>query len=110
MNKNSIVVHSYPKIIKGTAEYGQMTNEIIEEQSKDHQFKLYADRLVNFFKYLFPQEIKRYHEIFNKPIWVTEWNLQMSKVTGNTMLQALFVVNYLFEIIFLKRNLVEQVD
>ena len=22
--------------------------------------------------------------IYNKPIWVTEWNLQMSKITGNT--------------------------
>ena len=95
---DAVIVHSYPKIIKGTAEYGQMTNEIIEEQSKDNQFKLYANRLINFFKYLFPKEIKSYYEIFNnKPIWITEWNLQMSKVTGNTMLQALFVVNYLLE-------------
>ena len=95
---DAVIVHSYPKIIKGTAEYGQMTNEIIEEQSKDNQFKLYANRLINFFKYLFPEEIKSYYEIFNnKPIWITEWNLQMSKVTGNTMLQALFVVNYLLE-------------
>ena len=63
---DAVIVHSYPKIIKGTAEYGQMTNEIIEEQSKDNQFKLYANRLINFFKYLFPKEIKSYYEIFNK--------------------------------------------
>ncbi len=97
---DAVIVHSYPKIIKGTSQYGQMTNEIIEEQLSVNQFKLYADRLINFFKYLFPQEINSYYEIFNnKPIWITEWNLQMSKVTGNTMLQALFCVNYLLEIL-----------
>ena len=37
--------------------------------------------------------------IFNKPIWVTEWNLQMSKTTGNTLLQSLFVANYLLELL-----------
>ena len=27
----------------------------------------------------FPDEIKEYNSIFNKLIWITEWNLQMSK-------------------------------
>jgi hypothetical protein len=54
---------------------------------------------INFFTNDLPDEIKRYNTIFNKPIWVTEWNLQMSKTTGNTMFQSLFVSNYLLEIL-----------
>ena len=33
------------------------------------------------------------------PIWVTEWNLQMSKTTGNTLLQSLFTAQYLLEVL-----------
>ena len=40
-----------------------------------------------------------YNAIFNKLIWITEWNLQMSKTTGNTMLQSLFVCNYFLELL-----------
>ena len=40
-----------------------------------------------------------YESIFSKPIWVTEWNLQMSKTTGNTLLQSLFVAHYLLELL-----------
>ena len=35
----------------------------------------------------------------NMPIWITEWNLQYSKKTGNTLLQSLFVANYFLEIL-----------
>jgi hypothetical protein len=35
---------------------------------------------------------------FDKPIWITEWNLQMSKITANTMLQSLFMASYFLEI------------
>ena len=43
-------------------------------------------------------ELNIYYDIFKKPIWITEWNLQMSKTTANTMLQSLFVISYLLEI------------
>ena len=39
-----------------------------------------------------------YVKIFKKPIWVTEWNLQMSETTGNTLLQSLFAAQYLLEL------------
>ena len=35
----------------------------------------------------------------DKEIWITEWNLQMTKTTGNTMFQSLFVANYLLELL-----------
>ena len=33
----------------------------------------------------------------NKDIWITEWNLQVSKLTGKTHIQSLFVFCYLME-------------
>ena len=38
-------------------------------------------------------------DIFDKPIWVTEWNLQMSKTTANTLFQSLFVSQYVLEVL-----------
>ena len=36
--------------------------------------------------------MNQYTSIFkDKEIWITEWNLQMTKTTGNTMFQSLFV-------------------
>ncbi len=96
---DAIIVHSYAKVIKGTAEYGQMINEELEKGSQGEQFEIYKDRMNYFFKNIFPEEINTYTQLFDKPIWITEWNLQMSKITGNTMLQALFVVNYLLDIL-----------
>ena len=44
-------------------------------------------------------EIEKYNQIFNnKDIWITEWNLQMTKTTGNTLLQSLFVSQYYLEL------------
>ena len=45
-----------------------------------------------------PNEIAEYNDIFEHPIWVTEWNLQISRKTGNTLLQSLFVAQYFLEL------------
>ena len=94
---DAVIVHSYAKVIKGKDLFGQMILEEDEGLSKKETFNMYKSRVINFFANDLPDEIKRYNTIFNKPIWVTEWNLQMSKTTGNTMFQSLFVSNYLLE-------------
>ncbi len=43
--------------------------------------------------------MQEYHSIFDKPIWITEWNLQISKMTSNTMLQSMFVAQYFLELL-----------
>ena len=88
---DAVIVHSYAKVIKGKDLFGQMILEEDEGLSKKETFNMYKSRVINFFANDLPDEIKRYNTIFNKPIWVTEWNLQMSKTTGNTMFQSLFV-------------------
>jgi hypothetical protein len=96
---DAIIVHSYAKVVKGKDQYGQM---ILEENEgdKESSFLIYKNRLLNFFNYSYPKEIKNYNAIFdNIPIWITEWNLQYSKKTGNTLLQGLFVANYFLELI-----------
>jgi len=96
---DAVIVHSYAKVIKGKNLFGQMIIEEDEGLSKEEVFNIYKSRVFNFFINDFPDEIKRYNTIFNKPIWITEWNLQMSKTTGNTMLQSLFVSNYFLELL-----------
>jgi hypothetical protein len=96
---DAVIVHSYAKVITGKDLFGQMILEEDEGLSKKETFNMYKSRVINFFANDLPDEIKRYNTIFNKPIWVTEWNLQMSKTTGNTMFQSLFVSNYLLEIL-----------
>jgi len=96
---DAVIMHSYAKVIKGKDLFGQMIFEEAEGLSKEETFNIYKSRVINFFTNDFPDEIKRYNAIFNKPIWITEWNLQMSKTTGNTMFQSLFVSNYLLEIL-----------
>mgnify|MGYP005635732917 FL=1 len=96
---DAIIVHSYAKVVKGKDQYGQM---ILEENEgdKESSFLIYKNRLLNFFNDSYPKEIKNYNAIFDDtPIWITEWNLQYSKKTGNTLLQGLFVANYFLELI-----------
>ena len=94
---DAIIVHSYAKVVKGKDQYGQMVLEE-NEGEKESSFLIYKKRVLNFFKHYYPKEIKNYNSIFDDtPIWITEWNLQYSKKTGNTLLQGLFVANYFLE-------------
>ena len=96
---DAIIVHSYAKVVKGKDKYGQMIFEENEGNS-EVSFLNYKNRISSFFNKLYPLEISTYNSIFkNIPIWITEWNLQYSKKTGNTLLQSLFVANYFLEIL-----------
>lgn len=94
---DAVIIHSYAKVINGKTLDGAMLTEHTIEKDKSKQFNEYKDKIINYFNTGYPSEIKSYNTIFNKPIWVTEWNLQMSKTTGNTMLQSLFVAQYFLE-------------
>ena len=86
-------------MVKGKGQYGQMVVEK-NEGNKEESFSIYNDRIQSFFERDYPKEIAKYNSIFqNKPIWITEWNLQYSKKTGNTFLQGLFVANFFLELI-----------
>ena len=96
---DGIVTHSYAKVTKGKDVFGKMIDEQDEGKNKQEAFDLYKERALNYFTQSYPKEIQEFSRIFNhKPIWVTEWNLQMSKITGNTILQGLFVAQYLMEL------------
>lgn len=95
---DAIIVHSYAKVTKGNAVDGRMVSEEKESGDKKITFDIYKQRAINYFKHDYPAKILEYGIAFeNKPVWITEWNLQMSKTTGNTMLQALFTASYLLE-------------
>jgi hypothetical protein len=96
---DAIIIHSYAKVTKGEDRYGQMISEENEGKNKREAFDTYKDRAIDYLVNKYPKEVKVYEGIFHKPIWVTEWNLQMSKTTGNTLLQSLFVAHYLLELI-----------
>ena len=96
---DDIIIHSYAKVVKGKKEFGQMLTVEPEGENQIEAFDIYKKRALKFLNTDFPDEIKRYNTIFNKPIWITEWNLQMSKTTGNTLLQSLFVSNYFLELL-----------
>ena len=96
---DAIIIHSYAKVTKGEDRYGQMISEENEGKNKSEAFDTYKDRAIDYLVNKYPKEVKVYEGIFHKPIWVTEWNLQMSKTTGNTLLQSLFVAHYLLELI-----------
>ena len=96
---DAIIIHSYAKVTKGEDRYGQMISEENEGKNKREAFDIYKDRAIDYLVNEYPKEVKVYEGIFHKPIWVTEWNLQMSKTTGNTLLQSLFVAHYLLELI-----------
>ena len=95
---DAIVVHTYAKLTKGKDEYGKMVTEFPEGKNKYQAFNIYKKRSLDFFKE-YPKEISDYSQMFqNKDIWITEWNLQVSKLTGKTHIQSLFVFNYLMEV------------
>ena len=100
---DAIIIHSYAKVIKGEAMDGQMIEEQREATNKVELFEIYKKRAINYLTVKYPLEIKSYQNIFNKPIWVTEWNLQMSKTTGNTFLQSLFVAHFVLELLTEKK-------
>ena len=96
---DGIVTHSYAKVTKGKDVFGKMIDEQDEGKNKQEVFDLYKERTLNYFSQLYPNEIQEFSRIFkNKPIWITEWNLQMSKITANTILQGFFVSQYLMEL------------
>ena len=95
---DAIVVHTYAKVTKGKDEYGKMVTEYPEGKNKYQAFNIYKKRSLDFFKE-YPKEINDYSQMFqNKDIWITEWNLQVSKLTGKTHIQSLFVFCYLMEV------------
>ena len=96
---DAIIHHSYLKVIDGDDDYGLMTREDKVSSTKKVQFDLYKKRIKTYFNTGFVKEMIKYNEIFEKEIWITEWNLQMSKTTGNTLLQSLFVSQYLLELL-----------
>jgi len=96
---DAIIIHSYAKVTKGEDRYGQMISEEKEGKSNLEAFDIYKSRAIDYLVNQYPKEIKKYKNIFNKAIWVTEWNLQMSKTTGNTLLQSLYVAHYLLELL-----------
>ena len=95
---DDIIVHSYAQVVKGEKQYGEMLSVESEGSSQEEAFNIYEQRAINFLNTSFPKEISQYIKIFNKPIWITEWNLQISRTTGNTMLQSLFVSQYFLEL------------
>ena len=96
---DAIIIHSYAKVTKGRDKDGKMVSEIPEGKSKSEAFFIYRERIINYFNNIYPEEIGLNNSIFSdKAIWITEWNLQMSKITGNTLFQAIYVANYLLEI------------
>lgn len=97
---DAIIHHSYHTVVTGEANAGVMVSEQPITQSKRNQFNLYKNRILLELKNRFISRIKEYNSIFNnKEIWITEWNLQMTKTTGNTMFQSLFISHYLLEIL-----------
>lgn len=97
---DAIIHHSYHTVIDGEANAGVMVSEQAVTQSKKDQFDVYKKRILLELKNGLVSRIKEYNSIFNnKDIWITEWNLQMTRTTGNTMFQSLFISHYLLEIL-----------
>ena len=97
---DAIIHHSYHKVVDGEEDAGVMISEDDVKNSREDQFNLYKDRILEELKYGFLNRMNQYTSTFkDKEIWITEWNLQMTKTTGNTMFQSLFVANYLLELL-----------
>mgnify|MGYP001196610149 FL=1 len=94
---DAIIIHSYANVIKGKSLDGQMITENLDSKDPDALFDIFKARALKYLLQIYPKEVKNYYSIFKKPIWVTEWNLQISQTTGNTLFQALFVAHYLLE-------------
>ena len=102
---DAIIIHPYAKIVKGKDVAGRMLTVIPEGAGDADSYTIYKDRAVKYISSDFNEEIMKYNKTFdNKKIWLTEWNLQMSSVTGNTLLQALFVSHQLLELASLKES------
>ena len=77
-----VIVHLYPKINQqnissvGEKELSQI-DEYINNQLK-HEFEYYRN-------------------LYNKEIWVTEWNIGLSKPLANTMIQGILISKMLLE-------------
>ena len=95
---DAVILHSYAKVTKGKSQYGQMIQEVTEGKDIVEMFSLYRHRALKYFSDVYPKEISQYRNIFHKPFWITEWNLQISRITGNTLLQGLFVASYFLEL------------
>tara|TARA_B110000003_G_C16651264_1_gene534202 strand:- start:612 stop:2015 length:1404 start_codon:yes stop_codon:yes gene_type:complete len=96
---DGIIVHNYVKVTTGEDRYGKMITESKEADSKKIAFDIYKKRVLKFFSTGFIEKIQQYNLVFdNKPIWITEWNLQYSKITGNTLFQGLFSVHYFLDL------------
>lgn len=97
---DAIIHHSYHKVVDGEEDAGVMISEDKINTTETKQFSLYKDRIILELREGFINRMKQYNSIFrNKEIWITEWNLQMTKTTGNTMFQSLFVAQYLLELL-----------
>ncbi len=102
---DAIIIHPYAKVVKGRDVAGQMLTVISEGVDDVATFDIYKERAIKYIILDFKREIKKYNHIFkNRRIWLTEWNLQMSQVTGNTLLQALFVSHQLIELASLSES------
>ena len=100
---DAIIVHPYAKVVKGKDVAGRMLTLIPEGTGEKEAYEIYKKRAIRYIVTDFKEEIKKYNETFhNKRIWITEWNLQMSPMTGNTLLQALFVAHQLIELASIK--------
>jgi hypothetical protein len=96
---DAIIIHPYGKIVKGRDVAGKMLEVISEGVGDEQTFQIYKRRALQYITRDFKEKITNYNKTFNnKKIWMTEWNLQMSNVTGNTLLQALFVSHQLIEL------------
>ena len=97
---DAIIHHSYHKVVDGEEDAGVMISEDDVKNSREEQFNLYKDRILEEISTGFLNRTNQYTSIFkDKEIWITEWNLQMTKTTGNTMFQSLFVAHYLLELL-----------
>ena len=102
---DAIIIHPYAKVVKGKDVAGKMLTIIPEGTGLKDTYKIYKDRAIKYIVTDFKKEINNYNQTYgNKKIWLTEWNLQMSAVTGNTLLQALFVAHHLIELASLKNS------
>ena len=102
---DAIIIHPYAKVITGKDVAGEMLTVIPEGVGEEETYQIYKHRAIKYIISDFKVEINKYNKTYkNKKIWLTEWNLQMSPVTGNTLLQALFVSHQLIELASLQKS------
>jgi hypothetical protein len=105
---DAIIIHPYAKIVKGKDVAGRMLTVIPEGADKNDTYEIYKKRAIKYIISDFKLEIDKYNKTYNnKNIWLTEWNLQMSSITGNTLLQALFVAHQLIELASLNNSSID---